>query len=474
MCHMNPSEGEPRVLPDIGCWDAEGAARALDAADAPTEEADARTERRPITGKAVAFVVLAVATAIILEAAGQKSMHGWIDGASIEGAATIPALGAGRSSNRARDPMQTPTAQDSSRSSPRRRLLGAASAFLLAPLLASPAVAQCPGDIYEDGLVNGGDLGVLLAYWGPTTSSPASQRCDLDGDGMVDGQDLGILLSAWGRCLSVPTWAIVLEALPNPGIVTDPALRAAIVSTGRPWRVKDAATGIEMVLIPPGTFEMGCRELDPDICQQGDLPVHTVTLTQPFYLGRYELTQAEWTARMGSNPSLFQGADDSMRRPVDSVTWDAAHSFTAAAGMRLPSEAEWEYAYRAGTDAVYHGTSALPFGFNDASQLGTIAWFGGGSGGFQTQTVGQLAGNGFGLHDMSGNVWEWVFDWFDLNYYSISPNIDPPGPATGAYRACRGGGFTDMAWYSRGSTRHAIVPGGSALYTVGFRVARNP
>jgi len=323
-------------------------------------------------------------------------------------------------------------------------------------------------------MVNGGDLGVMLAYWGPTTSSPASQRCDLDGDGIVDGQDLGILLSGWGRCIAVPTWAVVLEALPNPGVVTDPALRAAIVSTGRPWRVKDAATGIEMVLIPPGTFQMGCRELDPDICQQGDLPVHTVTLTQPFYLGRYELTQAEWTARMGSNPSSFQGADDSPRRPVDSVTWDDAHAFTVAAGMRLPSEAEWEYAYRAGTDAVYHGTSALPFGFNDASQLGTIAWFGNGSGGLQTQTVGQLAGNGFGLHDMSGNVWEWVFDWFDLNYYSISPSVDPPGPATGAYRACRGGGFTDTAWYSRGSTRHAIVPGGSALYTVGVRVARNP
>jgi formylglycine-generating enzyme required for sulfatase activity len=470
---MNPSEGEFGVPQDIDCWDAAGAARALDTADAPMEDAEAEPERGPIMGRAAAFLVLAVAAAIVLRSAGGKSAHGRFDGASIERVATTPGLGARRSNTREHDPMHPSTAEGPVRQSASRRPLGMTAAFLIAPLLTSSAIAQCPGDIYEDEMVNGGDLGVMLAYWGPTTSSPASQRCDLDDDGMVDGQDLGILLSAWGRCLSVPTWAIVLEALPNPGVVTDPALRAAIVSTGRPWRVKDAATGIEMVLIPPGTFEMGCSPSTGIGCSSDENPVHAVTLTAAFYLGRFEVTQAQWQQQTGDNPSTFRGESyPAATHPVEQVDWGSAQSFAVSIGMRLPTEAEWEYAYRAGTTSAYHGSAASVSGSSNDAYLGAIGWWSSNSGG-STRPVGQKLGNGLGLHDMSGNVWEWVNDWYSTTYYDASPASDPPGPSAGSSRVLRGGSWISDAG-NVGCRASSRIPWGSAVWNVGFRVARNP
>ena len=121
------------------------------------------------------------------------------------------------------------------------------------------AAAQgCPGDLVPNGAVNGVDLGVLLSYWGPRTADPFSVASDIDGNGDVNGADLGLLLSGWGNCPGVPDWATLVEYAPDPTVVTDPALRAAITATGLAWRVRDTATQIEFVLIPPGTFNMGC------------------------------------------------------------------------------------------------------------------------------------------------------------------------------------------------------------------------
>jgi formylglycine-generating enzyme required for sulfatase activity len=339
----------------------------------------------------------------------------------------------------------------------------------------------CTGDIFADGIVNGGDLGVLLSYWGPTTASAASRRCDIDGNGVVNGADMGIVLAGWGPCASnnVPAWATALETEPDPSVVTDPALRAAIVATGRPWRVRDNSTGIEMVLIPPGSFQMGCSASNAWGCWGGEYPVHLVTLTNAFYLSRCEVTQAQWQARMGSNPAYFSnangqsGSDD---RPVERVSWSDIQGFLTNVGMRLPTEAEWEYAYRAGTTTAYHGWSATPEGTNDDSKVGEIGWYlyntcyGDGCG---TRAVGLKASNGFGLKDMLGNVWEWVNDWYDG--YASGEQFNPNGPPSGTQRVFRGGSWfsSSPSFNVRSSFRISQFPDYNNE-NIGFRVARNP
>ncbi len=271
---------------------------------------------------------------------------------------------------------------------------------------------------------------------------------------------------------NTPAWATLIEGLPDPAVVTDPALRAAIVASGFAWRVLDTSTNIEMVLIPPGSFTMGCSHSSPSWTNCSDeLPTHTVTLTNAFYLGRYEVTQAQWTAKMGSNPSQFQGPSypDAASRPVELVSWPMIASFNTASGMRLPTEAEWEYAYRAQlgtavTRTAYHN------GTNDVALLGLIAWFDSNSGS-QTHAVGGKPANALGLHDMSGNVYERVNDWYGV--YDSSPATNPTGPSSGTYRVGRGGSWLDNHSGCRASSRGTLPPvtGHSAI---GFRAARTP
>jgi len=328
---------------------------------------------------------------------------------------------------------------------------------------------RCAGDIVADGAVNGADLGTLLAYWGPRTSGSFSIASDINSDGHIDGSDLGVLLANWGTCTpagpTLPAWATLIEAFPDPAVVTNPALRMAIAATGLAWRVRDTGTGIEMLLVPPGAFQLGCSQGSNTYpCNQLELPAHAVTITRPYYIGRYEVTQQEWERRTGTNPSNFRGFADSASRPVDSVTWMAAQSFGTTNGLRLPTEAEWEFACRAGTGtAFYNGT-------NDDSTVPNFAWCPANAGD-QTHPVGQLAPNALGFHDMLGNVYEWTSDWFD--YYTGNAKVDPTGPTQGTYRVIRGG-----AWYLdmisvRSSFRIYGNLDGPYPY-VGFRVARNP
>jgi formylglycine-generating enzyme required for sulfatase activity len=344
----------------------------------------------------------------------------------------------------------------------------------------SNQVCGCAADLNSDGRIDGVDLATVLARWG--VCAPGEDCVgDINSDRSVDGADLAHVLGGWGVCSLGPVWATVIEQAPNPLVVTDAALRASIASTGLPWRVRDIATQIEMVLIPPGTFQMGCSPSQQYVCGSHESPVHQVDLTRPFYMGRYEVTQAQWTARMGSNPSTFTGASAQVaieqvpNRPVDSVSWNAIQGFLSATGMRLPTEAEWEYAYRAGTTTAFHSMPGYPSGTNDDNQLGTIAWIASNSAS-QTRPVGQKAGNGFGLHDMSGNVWEWVNDWYSGSYYSSSPSVNPPGPSAGAGRVLRGGSvinyYCPSAW--RSSERLYFDPSNGYFCLNGFRVVRNP
>jgi formylglycine-generating enzyme required for sulfatase activity len=277
-------------------------------------------------------------------------------------------------------------------------------------------------------------------------------------------------------CWQLPPWpCTVIEVLPDPAVVYDAALRTAIVRTGFPWRIAESAVGIEMLLIPNGTFLMGCSASLEYGCVVDESPNNSVTLTKPFYLGRYEVTQAQWQARTGSNPSSFVPPvySDVPTRPVENVSWnDIVNDFQPGTGLRLPTEAEWEYAYRAGTTTAFHGYAAMPNGFNEDSLVGNIGWYYD----WVTHPVGQKAANGFGLHDMAGNVEEWCADRYGEHYYSSQPANDPVGPSSALLhplRVLRGGSWNYNSGYLRASSRQDISPDlVSIIY--GFRVARTP
>jgi formylglycine-generating enzyme required for sulfatase activity len=273
-------------------------------------------------------------------------------------------------------------------------------------------------------------------------------------------------------------WATTLEMLPDQNVVTDATLRAGIVATGLPWRVRDNASQIEMLLVPPGTFQMGCSASDGEDCNADENPIHEVAITSPFYLGRYEVTQDQWSTAMASNPSRFSAATTEVPaaqvplRPVEQVSWTMIQGFNAETGLRLPTEAEWEYAYRAGTTTAFHSFAGHLNGTNDDSLLENIAWINSNSVG-QTRPVGQKHGSILGFHDLSGNVWEWVNDWYSNTYYQTSPQSNPTGPLTGLSRVQRGGSWNNDSKWCRSSVRDPYSPD-FAFDSIGFRAARNP
>ena len=356
-----------------------------------------------------------------------------------------------------------------------RLCLGIAAGCMLSAASASSAQTACDADLDRDGLVSGADLALVLGDWGFCKNCAG----DITGDGAVDGVDLAIVLSRWGGECTVPEWATLVEFYPDPDVIYDEDLRASITATGLPWRVRDAATGIEMLLVPPGSFEMGCSASNAGYCEPQELPVRTVEITQAFYLARYELTQAVWTSVAGSNPSFFQGINfpSPETRPVENVSWNSIQGFLAATSMRLPTEAEWEYAYRAGTQTAYHGTRDFPAGTNDDLLAPSLGWWGGlccaGNGGRSPRLVGGLLANGFGLHDMAGNIWELVSDVYDANYYANGDAVDPQGPSEGTLRIARGGGYATALTEMRSSKRRSKQPN-EMNGDLGFRVARNP
>ncbi len=329
---------------------------------------------------------------------------------------------------------------------------------------------QWYGNFDLDADIDAKDLVVVLNQWGHAGAVIG----DVDGDWFVDGNDLALLLVRWGEVTysgpAPPAWATVIERCPDPLVVQSETLRNAITATGLPWRVRDNATQIEMLLIPPSTFVMGCSASNAYGCNLNESPVHQVTLSSAYYLGRYEVTQAQWQATMGSNPSQYIGYSDSPSRPVERLSWTTVQLFTSATGLRLPTEAERECAYRAGTTTAFHGMPGHPNGTSDDTLLATIAWYTDNSSG-QTHAVGGKAANALGLHDMSGNVWEWINDWYGA--YSSTHQTNPTGPETGTYRLLRGGGWHYASGTCRASRREYFTPAYSHN-DIGFRVARSP
>jgi len=218
--------------------------------------------------------------------------------------------------------------------------------------------------------------------------------------------------------------------------------------------------GMEMVLIPAGSFVMGSEAHD------SQKPVHPVSISKPFYVGKYEVTQAQWEEVMGDNPSHFKGRE----HPVEMVSWEDVQGFIrrlnekeGTTGYRLPTEAEWEYAARAGTSTAYF------FG-DDGEELFNYAWYKDNSEN-KTQVVGLKEPNAWGLYDVHGNVWEWVEDWY--GEYQAEAVTDPTGPSDGSRRGLRGGSWYGNADNCRVAARDDGMPG-NRRDTLGFRLAFSP
>jgi formylglycine-generating enzyme required for sulfatase activity len=294
-------------------------------------------------------------------------------------------------------------------------------------------------------------------------------------------------------------------SLPRRGVLLVwPAVLAAVSLPPSPARVALAqqpevmenSIGMKLVKIPAGEFEMGSDDTPTALRKAGfdlpeaagpwdaavapERPVHRVRITQPFLMGQTEVTQGQWRAVMESapwtgRPSVVEGPNVA----ASYLSWDDAVEFCTrltkleqAAGKlqgkwryRLPTEAEWEYACRAGTQTRFSFA-------DDEAGLEDHVWsvanmaFGAGA---SAQEVGRRRPNPWGLHDMHGNVWEWCGDWYDAGYYVTSPAVDPPGAATGSLRVIRGGSWTALPVRCRSSMRNA-GSGSNRDRGVGFRV----
>ena len=217
---------------------------------------------------------------------------------------------------------------------------------------------------------------------------------------------------------------------------------------------------IDMVKVEAGTFMMGATSEMHDLFND-EKPVHQVTLTNDYYMGKYEVTQALWQAVMGSNPSIFKGDD----LPVEQVSWNDCQEFISKLNnltgkkFRLPTEAEWEYAARG-------GKKSRGYQYSGSSNISDVAWYTDNSGS-KTHPVGMKQSNELGLYDMTGNVWEWCQDWYGS--YVSSSQTNPIGAVSGSYRVDRGGSWNYFARGCRLSFRYCSTPG-SRRHDLGLRL----
>ena len=221
----------------------------------------------------------------------------------------------------------------------------------------------------------------------------------------------------------------------------------------------DTLTGMKFRPVPEGCFQMGDTFGDGYSIEK---PVHEVCLSSAYRIGKYEVTQGQWQKIMGSNPSHFSSCGDNC--PVEQVSWDDVQEFIrrlnsqTSKSYRLPTEAEWEYAARSGGKAEKYSGGDNP----DA-----VAWYGGNSGD-GTHPVGQKQANGLGLYDMSGNVWEWVSDWYGA--YPSGRQQNPNVSLGGTDRVVRGGSWIHDPWLVRAARRYYFVPGLRNNFYLGFRL----
>jgi formylglycine-generating enzyme required for sulfatase activity len=255
-------------------------------------------------------------------------------------------------------------------------------------------------------------------------------------------------------------------AVSSEGLVTAKAAGTAVISvkTKDGKHIAECTVTVinpepELVLVEGGTFTMGCTDGN---CTEEELPAHKVTLSS-YKIAKYLITQQQWEAVMGNKPSHFRGHD----LPVEGVSWHAVQEYieklNAATGKnyRLPTEAEWEYAARG-------GNQSKGYKYSGSDDINAVAWHNGNSG-TTTHPVGTKTPNELGIYDMSGNLWEWCNDWYDV--YTDQPETNPLGPDSGAKRVVRGGSYLTISAYGchRVSFRSSTRPEGFGR-DLGFRL----
>ncbi len=275
-----------------------------------------------------------------------------------------------------------------------------------------------------------------------------------------------------------------LRAARSPDMVPEltlPTSSNGSFSSDKPGTTITNSLGMKLTLIPAGSFQMGSNE------SSDEKPIHTVRISRPFYLGVHEVTQGAWQDLMGTSPwSGKEYVREDRDYPATYVSYDDALEFcrkltaiergtnglSAGEEYRLPTEAEWEYACRAGTTGNYS------FG-DDESRLGDYAWYGAVLGNNNAKNelyahrVGVKKPNGWGLFDMHGNVWEWCLDWYDARYYARTPPTDPLNTQSDQHRVLRGGSWLRTPTFCRSAIRFWLTPDYRADY-LGFRLVRGP
>jgi len=395
------------------------------------------------------------------------------------------------------------------------------------PAFTDSPCSSCPlADLSGDGISDGADIAVLLGCWGADCP-----QHDLNQDGVIDGIDLAYLLTNLGQTqvITIPSWAdpSSVQCCPDSITVPNSAARASIAATGYAWKVTDVHTQMEFVMLPTATagFLMGCsKPTNPYTCQGNDCtstacpaspyssafcgcypeevwsdsPQNTVVLTKHVYMGVTEVTRAQWQMFNSTDPSYYTTVGPNhmvcTSLPVQDVSYHSINEWLNTANttrpdgkFKLPTEAQWEFACRAGSNGAFPiyngeapGTQPNDSILNDQGKLKDFAWFNKttdlfyGSG---PKPVGLLKANWYGLYDMNGNVWEWVADWYSEYGTQGTGGTNPTGPSGGTYRVLRGGNWGDMNWdFLKVSYRAQQLPTtrneGPGLEGIfGFRVA---
>ena len=306
-------------------------------------------------------------------------------------------------------------------------------------------------DAYQEG------KNIIITYETDKAGSVGDVYCSTDG-GSTWGVPLKHVTGDVNKQVSAGSHRIVWDVLSEREKLAGANICFKVEVNSGKFTVNGVS--FEMVRVEGGTFRMGATAEQEDEAMDNEKPVHSVTLSS-YYIGKTEVTQALWQAVMGSNPSNFKGSD----LPVECVSWDDCQEFIqklnslTGRNFRLPTEAEWEFACRG-------GNNSRGYKYSGSNNLGSVAWYDDERG--KTHPVATKAPNELGIYDMSGNVWEWCSDWFEI--YTANSQINPTGPQSGESRVIRGGSWDYDAWRCRSSVRDGDDPTDRSLI-LGLRLA---